>query len=89
MVAPVNSVAARGGEGCKITACMRAWTVAKISALTRATAGATWTAHRHVNGRCFNRTGVIKIKKYALLVKFYPKKKRGPRADRVITDTAV
>ena len=35
-----------------------------------------WSAQRHVNlnGRCFNQTGVIKNKKYALLVKFHPVK---------------
>ena len=48
-----------------------------------------WSAQRYVNGLCFNQTGVIKNKKYALLVKFHPVKKRGPRVDRVITDIAV
>ena len=35
-----------------------------------------WLAQRHVNvnGYSFNQTGVIKNKKYALLVKFHPEK---------------
>ena len=46
-----------------------------------------WSAQRHVNvnGRCFNQTGVMKNKKYALLVKFHLEKKgsmRGPLYNR-------
>ena len=43
-------------------------------------------SHMNMNGRCFNQTGVIKNKKYTLLVKFHPVKTgstRGPRYNRL------
>ena len=43
-------------RGAMITACIHAWSAQR---------------YVNVNGRCFNQTGVIKNKKYALLVKFH------------------